>query len=169
MKRDVLDRASNFLDSIQIEDGGAYGYLHKPAGENSVARDPSMTAAGLLCRQYLGWGPNNASLLKGIARLRRMPPELDKPMNIYYYYYATQVMHHMGGDSWREWNLKMRDLLIAKQDKGLRNPHQRGSWSPTGDPWGVPGGRVMMTSLACLTLEVYYRHLPLYQELGGKR
>ena len=78
-------------------------------------------------------------------------------------------MHHMGGDSWTAWNDKMRDLLIAKQDKGLSNPHQRGSWSPAGDVWGAAGGRVMMTSLACLTLEVYYRHLPLYrQELGGK-
>jgi hypothetical protein len=166
---DVLEKALKFLDAVQYEDGGGYGYLSRPASENAIAKDPAMTAAGLLCREYLGWGPRHEGLLKGVQRLSQMPPDAGKPMNIYYYYYATQVTHHMGGDSWKAWNEKMRDLLIAKQDKGLSNPHQRGSWSPAGDVWGAAGGRVMETSLACLTLEVYYRHLPLYrQELGGK-
>ena len=31
------------------------------------------------------------------------------------------------------------------------------------DRWGPQGGRLMMTSLAALTLEVYYRYLPLYK------
>ena len=34
---------------------------------------------------------------------------------------------------------------------------------PSKDAWGDAGGRVMMTSLAALTLEVYYRYLPLYK------
>ena len=29
--------------------------------------------------------------------------------------------------------------------------------------WGDIGGRLMMTSLSALTLEVYYRYLPLYK------
>jgi hypothetical protein len=29
--------------------------------------------------------------------------------------------------------------------------------------WGNQGGRLMMTSLSALTLEVYYRYLPLYK------
>jgi hypothetical protein len=33
--------------------------------------------------------------------------------------------------------------------------------------WAAQGGRLMMTSLAALTLEVYYRYLPLYKEMGG--
>ena len=41
--------------------------------------------------------------------------------------------------------------------------HQRGSWSPKGDPWtGEYGGRLMATSLALLALEVYYYHVPLF-------
>ena len=28
--------------------------------------------------------------------------------NIYYWYYATQVMHHHGGAEWDEWNQRMR-------------------------------------------------------------
>ena len=48
-----------------------------------------------------------------------------------------------------------------------------GSWdpdNPSKDAWGTPGGRHMVTCLSCLTLEVYYRYLPLYKvdaEGGG--
>ena len=35
-------------------------------------------------------------------------------------------------------------------------------WSSAGDVHGSAGGRLMITSLNLLTLEVYYRHLPLY-------
>jgi len=38
------------------------------------------------------------------------------------------------------------------------------SWSPHGADGHNRGGRIYMTSLALLTLEVYYRHLPLYDK-----
>ena len=40
-----------------------------------------------------------------------------------------------------------------------------GSWDPhkpEPDAWGNQGGRLMVTSLSALTLEVYYRYLPIY-------
>jgi hypothetical protein len=86
--------------------------------------------------------------------------------DVYYYYYATQVMHHFGGESWKKWNEKMREYLISKQDKNDKNA-SFGSWSPAGDPWGRAGGRLMITSLNLLTLEVYYRYLPLYYRDAG--
>ena len=42
---------------------------------------------------------------------------------------------------------------------------QAGSWD-TDDLWGGYGGRVYTTALATLTLEVYYRFLPLYAEVA---
>ena len=54
-------------------------------------------------------------------------------------------------------------MLIETQSK---EGCAAGSWDPnkpTKDQWGEPGGRLMMTSLSCLTLEVYYRYLPLYK------
>jgi hypothetical protein len=90
---------------------------------------------------------------------------------MYYYYYATQVVHHLGGDAWDAWNPRMRDLLIDSQDQGLdpHKRHQKGSWSPAGwDVGSYGGGRIMMTSLAVLTLEVYYRFLPLYRREIGR-
>jgi hypothetical protein len=57
----------------------------------------------------------------------------------------------------------MRKLLIDTQEK---EGCAAGSWNPDKpgkDAWGGPGGRVMITSLSALTLEVYYRYLPLYK------
>jgi hypothetical protein len=166
-----LKRAKAFLESCKSDNGG-YSYL--PASGPT----PTMTAVGMLCQQYLGLGPRNPGLIKGVAILKAAPPGVDGN-NIYYEYYATQAMHHMGGDAWDFWNLGadgkgkggIREYLMAKQDKILdpmrplppKLVHQDGSWAPDG-PWGVDGGgRIMYTSLSLLTLEVYYRHLPLYR------
>src|SRR5690606_20895936 len=83
----------------------------------------------------------------------------------YYNYYATQVVfQYTGGEGplWDRWNKKMRDTLVGSRDvKG----HARGSWAPQGGDHGrAKGGRLYATALNCMTLEVYYRVLPIYQE-----
>jgi hypothetical protein len=35
------------------------------------------------------------------------------------------------------------------------------------DPHGNAGGRIYQTALSILTLEIYYRHLPLYRRLDA--
>jgi hypothetical protein len=163
--KNTLKLAERFLDSVessekgasQADKGGSFAYL--PGKPPTI----TMTAVGLLCRQYSGIGPKNPALQNGVKKLRENPPS--KNHNIYYLYYATQVMHHMQGDSWKFWNEGpggkggIRDSLILQQDKGAtpQKPHQVGSWP------GSQGGRIMATSLSLLCLEVYYRHLPLYR------
>ncbi len=166
----TLAKATHWLDEWAGDpEGSLYGYrqprFRNP--EEGGASPQSMIAIGLLCRQYLGWGPRHPGLNKG-ARWLLLPANMPLPGNrshMYFHYYATQVMHHMGGDYWKRWNPAMRDWLIRTQDQGLtpRHAHQKGSWEAKGDWWCAPGGRVMMTSLCLLTLEVYYRHLPLYR------
>jgi hypothetical protein len=147
---------NHYLDSVSLQNGEVYQY------QEGRGASPSMNAVGLLCREYLGWGPRNPVLSKGIENLEKVPPGAIR--NIYYYYYATQAVYHFGGPSWESWNPKMRDLLLDTQDKGLDPDRldQKGSWSPAGDAWGSQLGRLGYTSLALLTLEVYYRYLPLY-------
>jgi hypothetical protein len=132
-------------------------FVPKGTGTNST------TAAGLLNRLYLGWGPRNASMIAGCDELMDFLPPVDPKApgkDIYYWYYASQVMHHMGGEYWNTWNPRMREYLIKSQE---RQGHKAGSWDPTGDEWAHMGGRLYETSLSILTLEVYYRHLPLYR------
>jgi hypothetical protein len=129
------------------------------------------TAVGLLCQQYLHMSRNDPAMVEGAACLMSHMPELGGPdgHNLYYWYYATQVMHNMPGPDWDAWNRKMRRLLIDTQ---IREGCAMGSWdsnprtdpkNPENDEWGAYGGRLMMTSLSALTLEVYYRYLPLYK------
>ncbi len=148
---------SAFLDSVADPNDLGYGYNTKGTGR-------ATSAVGLLCREFLGWGPQHPIQAKGIKQL--LLPEnfvtKDKP-SIYFLFYATQAMHHAGGDEWETWNPKVRDLLIELQDPGtdIEHDHQKGSWSPRGDEYSNQGGRLVFTSLALLTLEVYYYHIPL--------
>jgi hypothetical protein len=82
-----------------------------------------------------------------------------KQKNVYYWYYATQVCHHMDGDDWDRWNRVLRLEIPNSQEK---TGPEAGSWSPTGDRWGQQAGRLYQTCLSIYMLEVYYRHLPIY-------
>jgi hypothetical protein len=146
----TVKRAVEFLNSVQSDEGSGYGYRGPGA-------TPSLTAAGLLCRMYLGWKKDHPALTRGVERLSKIGPNT----NLYYSYYGTQIMHHMEGEQWIAWNNKMRDLLVSKQEtKG----HEAGSWYGEfgGASHGGHGGRIYITSLATMILEVYYRHLPIY-------
>ena len=151
---DVFDKIAKYLDAV-TEDGSYYSYTP------DYGSKPSMTAEALLCRQYLGWPQDDPRLLKGVAYIAQYPVDWSEP-NTYYWYYATQVMHHMEGDIWFDWNEVMAKELPAKQVK--KGP-ERGSWDITDDTWGQGGGRLYMTCMCTFMLEVYYRHLPIYSDL----
>lgn len=151
-----LARASRFLDDVQTDrDGSLYGYL---PGHNA---SPAMTAEGLLSRLYLGWKRDERGLGEGIRFLTRRHPPNVHDINIYYWYYATQLLHHWGGREWRNWNEQAADALVTTQ---VRHGHESGSWDPN-TPHGGQGGRLYMTVLATCTLEVYYRHAPLFRKI----
>ena len=122
-----------------------------------------MTAIGLLCRMYLGWKQNSPPLRRGVQYLGHTGPSIN---DIYYDYYATQVLHHWGGTEWKKWNEVLREHLIESQAK---EGDALGSWKPTGDSGAGPGGRLYQTCLSIMTLEVYYRYLPIYQRETANR
>ena len=80
-------------------------------------------------------------------------------VQFYYLYYGTMAMFQMGGDHWKTWNEHMRDSLVGLQNKTPDD--NQGSWEPEGG-WANDGGRAYSTSMAILSLEVYYRYLPMY-------
>lgn len=144
----TVEHSRRYLDSVQAESGAFYGY-QRPA------RGRTTTAVGLLCRMFLGWQREHPALVRGAEWLAEAGPAAD---DMYFNYYATQVLNHYGGAPWESWNPRMREQLIAAQaDKG----HENGSWFFAGGQL-VTGGRVLNSALAVLTLEVYYRYLPLY-------
>ena len=146
----TIKKAVEFLNRVQQDEGSMYGYTDPGSAYGT-------SAVGLLCRMYLGWKKDNPALQRGVLRLAKNGPSKD----LYYNYYATQILHHMEGDVWLAWNTKMRDMLVkSQQTKG----HAAGSWFEEFDKGHGPeaGGRLYTTSMATMILEVYYRHLPIY-------
>ena len=140
-----------FLDSAQNDRGSRYSYL--PGADPT----PTPTAVGLLCRMYLGWSRDISPMREGAKYLAGLGPSRT---DIYFDYYATQVLHHFGEPWWEEWNERQREHLIRTQE---RAGHEAGSWHFP-DEHGDQGGRLYSTAMAILILEVYYRYLPLYGE-----
>ena len=152
---DTLDLADQYLETVQTADGAFYAY--------QPGREPThvMTAEALLCRMYLGWTLDHPGLQLGIRELvHEFPPDGDDP-DFYYWYYATQAAHHVGGRLWNRWNERLRDAVVTLQRTRGRDA---GSWDPDG-PHASTGGRLYVTSLAVCTLEVYYRHAPIFRQI----
>ena len=154
----AVDRDQTDVDAKYRRDGVLYRY--------QANREPtqSMTAEAILCRMYLGWQKDDPRLMLAVDWLNKYhAPDVDDDFNLYYWYYATQVMHNVGGAAWKEWNSKLRDLLVLTQETRGR---YAGSWDPSQDEWSSRGGgRIFATAMAVCILEVYYRHLPLFKQL----
>jgi hypothetical protein len=79
--KETIQGSIKFLDSVQAESGAKYGYTG-PGGGNAT------TAVGLLCRMYLGWKMDHPAIRAG--RSARRDGAIKG--NMYFNYYATQVM-----------------------------------------------------------------------------
>ena len=146
----TIDGVRRFLDRVQSLNGAAYGY-------RSPSAKPCTSAIGLLCRMYTGWGPEQEPLKRGLTTLAKPGPA---PQAIYHNFYLAQALVQFDHPVWPRWNIKNRDQIVAQQ---ARIAHEAGSWF-FADHDTAPGGRLAHTALAILTLEVYYRLLPIYRQ-----
>lgn len=127
---------------------------------------PTMTAIGMLSWQYLGMRQDDPAMVEGKHYLLQNLPD-NGMRNTYYWYYGAQVMHNLLGHDWDMWNRATRRALLESQ---CRSGCATGSWdpeNPTVDAWSEQGGRIVTTAFSTLTLEIYYRYLPLYGSGGS--
>ncbi|MBC8350450.1 MAG: PD40 domain-containing protein [Planctomycetes bacterium] len=152
----TLDNVARWLAKVEGKKppGGVFGY-------QNASPTPAMTAEGLLCLQFMGADRNDPRMRAGADYLLQNLPEPEQRLTSYYWYYGTQVMYHMQGEYWEAWNNKLRDHLVQTQ---VKEGPLAGTWDPR-DNWEKTGGRVYSTAVKLLMLEVYYRHLPLYEQL----
>ncbi|TWT91160.1 prenyltransferase/squalene oxidase repeat-containing protein [Stieleria varia] len=146
-----------FLDRVGSDGGSIYGYTKK---ETKVR--PATTAVGLLCRMYSGWDKTHPGIVKGVQHLSKTGVS---KKDLYYDYYAAQVLRHAGGPEWDKFNAELRDYLVETQ---AQEPGAKGSWYFDGSPHMSDAGRLCITSFATMILEVYYRHMPLYAEAAAE-
>jgi len=146
--------ARSFLHAVSS--GRAGGLAAYRPGERPGA---AMTAEALFCRMLLGMPADHPAVAEGIEFLAHTPPDPRHP-NAYAWYYSTLASFHVGGPQWEGWNHRLQAALLPLQRR--ESSGLDGSWDP--DPvWGGHGGRVYATALAAMTLEVYYRHLPMHR------
>lgn len=169
--QEAYDGITKWLDSSVASARERYLYRYNwkantPQTQHGRIPTPVMTSVGLLMRLYLGWRRTHPDMARGSDWLLERPPALgtvEAPLrDTYYWYYATQVLFHMGGERWRAWYTRLYPILIASQQ--FDGPYA-GSWDPAGeipDAWGEYGGRLYVTTMNLLSLEVTYRHLPIY-------
>ena len=144
--------ARRWLDSMSGgKDGGLYGYQ----APEKISR--AMVPTGMFCRQLDLVSPDDPRMLEGAAFMRRYPMREAGP-DLYYVYYATLALYQHQGPVWDEWNRQLKTLLpkIQRKDGAMA-----GSWDLS-SKMAKDGGRVISTTLATLSLEVYYRFLPMY-------
>ena len=146
----VIIRIDNFLDTKQVPSGIFYGY-GKPAN------DATCSAIGMLLRLFRGWSHTDP---RALELARYLVKEGKSNSDVYYNYYATLLLFHLGGPSWDHWNPRIREHLIKTQSQ---SGHEAGSWYFE-DQYAKEGGRLYTTAMAAMTLEVYYRFAPLYQQ-----
>ena len=154
---ETFDRARGFMDLVGGgRNKGTYGYY--------TSNDPTsaMVAEGMFVQQLLGVPPTDPRMDESARFLEReLPSPRQVSYNYYFWYYGCLAMHQHQGPVWERWNARLRPILLKGQIDRSDRSDLDGSWDPAGQ-WGSNAGRCVVTAMAALSLEVYYRYLPLY-------
>ena len=98
------------------------------------------------------------------AGILKMNPIRPHKFDSYYLYYGTLALYQHQGPLWETWNEHLKETVPLLQKK---TGSKTGSWDAS---YGLAGngGRVASTALTTLSLEVYYRILPIYGFRGDE-
>lgn len=169
----TLSGVRDLLDAAMIPTAPGRGLLarfhynaEKPEQRPSEISLACMNALGTLMRLHTGSSQRDEAVEENSRALAAILPAYSVSGRItrdcYLWYYASQVLVHSGGDPWDRWYAALATVLRDRQE--AEGP-LAGSWPPMGpipDRWGRYGGRIYVTTLQLLTLEVPSRHLPTY-------
>jgi hypothetical protein len=148
---------------------GQFAYS-KGGGGETIA----MAAAGVVCVQEFG-GYDDWRIEKNMNVIHAAINELPNarrngtlPFDAYTLYYVGQAIYQRGGPSWDDHYGKLRDYLVKSQMLADEDLRVHGSWRDNGaNGGGKVGGRpgeLFGTAVACFTLAIPNRYLPILQE-----
>ncbi|MBX3475178.1 MAG: hypothetical protein KF754_12400 [Planctomycetes bacterium] len=164
--RENLQRVKSMLAQATMNDGDG---VYANTGVRADARGLAMLAVSNVSRRLMGESADSGIQQRQRERLARNAPDWHKAgdllgSNEYAWYYGSLSMllgrDTSGGDNrWREWNAALKRALIDNQCK---SGPRKGSFDPVGHWARNGGGRLYMTALCVLNLEIYYRYEPEY-------
>ena len=171
----VTDQREDFVD-IDPEYGYEVGrdttYEYETGYQNPVWDTKYATVPlGIMCRIFLGWRRSHpfciGSANKVLADMMEEIPKNEdwskynskREYPTYAWYYGTLALHQMGGRYFRQWNERIQKVIPGTQ---VKDGCLRGSWPG----WNHDGffGYLYTTCMGALTLETYYRYLPVLQD-----
>lgn len=160
--KQALDKAVEDIKSAFDPETGRFYYT-----DNKSHKTDNITGLCVLALQLLGHAQSKEARA-GLQALTGANCDWDKPepWPLYGWYYITQAKFHQGGQTWSGWNAKFARVYV-------KNQNEDGSWTSPGANLksGESGqevnlGPVYSTTLAALTLQVYYRFLPTYKAVA---
>jgi hypothetical protein len=174
--RAAFDGGRAWLDRV-TDSEGRVGYtamgsidVFVPGKNEAWGSHPAMTAIGVLLRIYIDSNQRDPVLAKSAKVIVEDKPNWDEAnhkVDCYYWYYATLALFQYqdagGMTYWKQWNEAMKAAIVPHQ-KLRADGCADGSWDPAVDRWGYAGGRVYITAVNVMSLEVYYR----YESVFGK-
>ncbi|MDI6732796.1 MAG: terpene cyclase/mutase family protein [Planctomycetota bacterium] len=166
---ETFNSIKSFYDDVTDPTYGKVGYtsrgsiaITKDEDPRNIVIQPSLTAIGVMVRIFIDGKTTDPLIKLGVQQVLAALPTWDTTrrgiIDYYYWFYASYCLNQYDGPAgpvWKQWNDKMRDVLLKSQrteNDGCAN----GSWDPL-DRWSNEGSRVYCTATNILTLEVYYR------------
>ena len=144
----------------ETADESGFCYTWNP--QSNEFKGSNRTCIGGLCAVFLGYRQGDVMLetMANWVMNHDFPDTQAYPTNTYYMYYNTLFIFQVGGERWKRWNDTVRDMLIDAQH--ANDDCFDGSWDWEGTKFhGSDTGRLLSTAYCCLSLEVYYRYLPV--------
>lgn len=158
LERAWKDVNKDFKPNDPYTDVSEFPYSWNP--ENGVVDNLNLSPVGALMAVFLGHKGDDPMLNSLANSIMKKYFPTKYPCNTYYLYYDTLAIFQVGGDRWQQWNKTVRDMLVGAQRKA--DGCFDGSWDFEGTVFpGHKAGRILSTAYCCLSLEVYYRYLPV--------
>ena len=175
---DAIARAVARLDAMTENDGRTgymkpgYGSSREPGANERWPTDETelLTALSILAHVASGVSVEKPKLEKGLglidavreSRVDRRDDELTRD-TLFLFFGGLAIEHaeRRTRDSWRK--LWVKELA----DSRFKGGHADGSWDPQLDPWGLSYGRVGMTAVSMLALDLAAPRAPLIAYLPG--
>jgi hypothetical protein len=150
-----------FLDTVTDPGTGRVGYETRDDADRPrpfpVLHGPALTAGAVCARILAGQDPRTTDAIqRGADLVLRHKPSTDATSagtDVLHRYFGSLALFQVGGTRWKQWNESMKTTIVDTQFS-RQGRDERGSWDPTADG----AGRLMVTVLNNLCLEVYYRY-----------
>lgn len=142
------------------------GHVVTPENEKYAPHE-ALTAVAMMCRMFIDHDRTDPALEGGAKVLVDDLPTWDPTalkIDYYYWYYGTLALYQYDGPTgqyWSAWNKAMIAAIVPNQ-KTAKDDCADGSWESDTKAgfgrWAFEGGRVYVTAINTLTLEIYYRY-----------